>query len=208
MFQCCTRWERVEEEPYLIPVDDEGGDSPMPIDDFEDESVDVTGDEGPDALEQIDIADDNWKSMADELDEFMNADSDSEDVSASDSESVRSTNSIQSDTVTASSKRKRGTESNDEGSESDASVSSISRLQRRKKRTLERVTSLTNVVNADKSSGLPSPETTGPEEEQGDEEGGETFDPQGQGADLNSDYDDGLEAEMMAEFERSGSEEN
>ena len=71
---------------------------------------------------------------------------------------------------------------------------------------MERVTSLNTVVNADKASGLPSPETTGPEEEQGEEDG-KVFDAQGEGADVESDYDDGLEAEMMAEFEKSGSEE-
>lgn len=208
MVQCCTQWEHVDETLYLIELDaaDRGG---SPSQELEDDSFNVTGDEDgedtPESPVQLDMSDDNWKSMADELDEFMNESDDTEDASASDSESARSTASTQSDTKVKR-KRKRGTESNDEGEESDASVNSTSRLQRRKKRTMERVTSLTNVVNADKSSGLPSPETTGPEEEQGEEDG-KVFDPQGQGADLESDNDDGLAAEMMAEFEKSEDEE-
>lgn len=63
---------------------------------------------------------------------------------------------------------------------------------------MERVSSLTNVLTADKSSGLPSPETTGPEEEQGEE--GDVVKPAG--LDLgDEDYDDALEAEMLAQFE-------
>lgn len=80
-----------------------------------------------------------------------------------------------------------------DGDESDASTTSKtgSKLQRRKKRALERVTSLTNVVNATKSphkteSGLPSPETTGPEEEQAN------------GTEDGEDGGSDLEAEMMA----------
>jgi RNA polymerase II subunit A-like phosphatase len=204
MTQCCTQWRHVDETPYRIEMDDadRGG---SPFEELEDDSINVTGDEdGGEPVEspiQLDMSDDQWKSMGDELADFLNDSDGTEDASASDSESVQSTNS------TSKRKRKREAESNDdsEDEESDNSVTSASKLQRRKRRTMERVTSLNTVVNADKSSGLPSPETTGPEEEQGEEDG-KTFDPQGQGADLDSDYDNGLEAEMMAEFERSGSE--
>lgn len=211
MFQCCTRWEHVDEGPYLIEVDaaDRVG---SPIEELEDDSINATGDEAGDEPYEspvnLDMSDDQWKSIGDELQDFLDESDDTEDASASEAESVVSTASTRSDAKASRRKRKRGTESADasEAEESDASVNSTSRLQRRKKRTMERVTSLTNVVNADKSSGLPSPETTGPEEEQGDDDG-KVFDPQGQGADLDSEYDDGLEAEMMAEFERSGSED-
>jgi RNA polymerase II subunit A-like phosphatase len=109
-----------------------------------------------------------------------------------------------------------GTATDESGSEdSDASSTSTSRLQRRKKRTLERVTSLTNVVTADKSSGLPSPETTGPEEDNSlpYEELGEDMEdkivkPEGHDiAEEDHDYDDGLEAEMLAEFEKNDDDE-
>ncbi|KAF2687694.1 hypothetical protein K458DRAFT_331937 [Lentithecium fluviatile CBS 122367] len=205
MFQCCTQWKHVDETPYLIEMDDadRGG---SPFEELEDDSINVSGDEnGLEPIEspvQLDMSDDQWKSMGDELDDFLNESDGTEDASASESESVVSTNS------TSKRKRKRDPESNDnsEDDDSDASINSASKLARRKRRTMERVTSLNTVVNADKSSGLPSPETTGPEEEQGEEDG-KTFDPQGEGADLDSDFDDGLEAEMMAEFEKSGSED-
>lgn len=211
MFQCCTRWERVDETPYTIEVDaaERGG---SPFEELEDDSINVTGDEEGEPYESptnLDMSDDKWQSLGDEFEEFMNESDDTEDASASDSESVRSTASTQSDAKGTKRKRKRKTDSADgsEAEDSDASVNSTSRLQKRKKRTMERVTSLTNVVSADKSSGLPSPETTGPEEGQGEEDD-KVFDPQGQGVDLASDYDDGLEAEMMAEFEKSGGEDD
>jgi RNA polymerase II subunit A-like phosphatase len=208
MTQCCTQWRHVDESPYLIELDeaDRGG---SPFEGLEDDSINVTGDEdGAEPIEspvQLDMSADQWKSMGDELDDFLNDSDGTEDASASDTDSIQSTNSTNSNSKR---KRKRETDSNGESDEeeSDTSVTSASKLQRRKRRTMERVTSLNTVVNADKSSGLPSPETTGPEEEQGEDDG-KTFDPQGQAADIDSDYDDGLEAEMMAEFEKSGSED-
>ena len=204
MFQSCTQWERADEKPYLIALDDADR-SGSPFE--EDDSLNVSGDEdGAEPAESpiaIDMSDDQWKSMGDELDDFLNESDGTEDASASESESGVSTNG------TSKRKRKRETDSvdNSEDEESDTSVNSASKLQRRKRRTMERVTSLNTVVNADKSSGLPSPETTGPEEEQGEDDG-KLFDAQGQGADLDEvDYDDGFEAEMLAEFEKSGSEE-
>ncbi len=70
---------------------------------------------------------------------------------------------------------------------------------------MERVTSLTNVVTAEKSSGLPTPEATGTEEAQGD---GEVKAPEENGVapDLQEDYDDGLEAELLAGFDSDDGE--
>ncbi|CAI6334962.1 unnamed protein product [Periconia digitata] len=212
MFQCCTKWEHVEEEPYLIELDDNDR-TGSPIDGLEDDSLDGSGDEGgedPQQSVQLAMSNDEWDSMRDELQDFLDESSDTDGASASDSESVRSTDSAQSERK-ANKKRKRRTktESNDnsEAEDSDTSVNSTSRLERKKKRTMERVTSLTNVTNAEKSSGLPSPETTGPEEDQVENEG-KVFDPQGGGADLDeSDYDNSLEAMFVAEFEKSASEE-
>jgi RNA polymerase II subunit A-like phosphatase len=65
---------------------------------------------------------------------------------------------------------------------------------------------LTNVVIADKSSGLPSPETTGPEEGQGDDEE-KVSGTNGVAPDLQEDYDDGLEAELLAGFGDSDDED-
>jgi RNA polymerase II subunit A-like phosphatase len=211
MLQCCTRWEHVDETPYLIDIDpaERGG---SPFEDLEDTDIGVTGDE--DGVEdedlQLDMSADKWASLDDEFQDFMNESEESEDNSGSDSESIQSDVSVQTDKSQNKKKRKRkttsGTESGSEADDSDASVNSSSRLQRRKKRTLDRVSSLTNVVSADKSSGLPSPETTGPEEEQGEDELAKDPEPAGLAAE-NSDEDDGLEAEMLAEFERSASED-
>jgi RNA polymerase II subunit A-like phosphatase len=210
MFQCCTRWEHVDEGPYLIEMGDADRDGSPMEDGLEDGSF--TGDESVDGVEspKFEMSDDMWSSLNNELDDFLNESDDTDGASASDSDSVRSTDSGRSEGKTKK-KRKRGSgvESNDgsEADDSDASVKSASsKLQRKKKRTMERVTSLTAVENAERTSGLPSPETTGPEEEQGDEEG-KTFDPQGEGPDLDSDFDDGLEAAMMDEFEKSGNED-
>ncbi|KAH6839766.1 hypothetical protein CC77DRAFT_480360 [Alternaria alternata] len=225
MFQCCTRWEHVDETPYIIETEAAGS----PVADLEDESIDGTGDEAPDDVPHspiVEMSNDDWAQLDDELADFMNA-TDSE-ASESDTDSVRSENSTAS-TGTESrqnggkKKRKRTSTNSTEGSEaendgesdrSDSSVNSTtSRLQRRKKRTMERVTSLTNVVLAEsKSSGLPSPETTGPEEDMGDEandadekiNGVEGVD--GAAPDLQDDYDDGLEAELLAGFGDSDEE--
>jgi RNA polymerase II subunit A-like phosphatase len=148
--------------------------------------------------------------MEDEFQDFMDdlSDDTEGENSNSDSESTRSDVNAQTDPKRQKMKRKRSTASADvSDEESDASVSSTSRLQRRKKRTMERVTSLNNVVIADKSSGLPSPETTGPEEGQGEGDEEKYIEP----VDLavnDSDADDGLEAEMMAQFEMSDDEDD
>lgn len=210
MFQCCTRWEHVDEAPFHIEVDATER-SGSPFEDLEDTDVAVTGDEdGGDEAEddvQLDMSAEKWQSLDNEFQDFMNESDDTDDNSNSDSESVRSDTSVATDGKQSKRKRKRKTTSTDgsEAEESDASVNSTSRLQRRKKRTMERVTSLTNVVTADKSSGLPSPETTGPEEGQGDEDNVLDAAAVAQ-PDLEADYDDGLEEEMLQAFENSASE--
>ncbi|KAF2661728.1 hypothetical protein K491DRAFT_646975 [Lophiostoma macrostomum CBS 122681] len=210
MLQCCARWEHIDETPYTIEVDpaERGG---SPFEELEDTDPGVTGDEdGADGVDEvpIDMSEAKWDDIDDEFQAFMDESDDSEDNASTDSESVRSEASTKSDSKQIKRKRKRTTGSTDvsEAEDSDASTTSTSRLQRRKKRTMERVSSLTNVVTADKSSGLPSPETTGPEEDTGELE--KDPDPAGLAAeDSDPEEDDGLEAEMLAEFERSASEE-
>lgn len=207
MFQCCTRWEHVDEGPYIIELDaaDREGSPLGELDD--DESISATGDEeGEEPAISLDaMTADSWATVDDELADFLN-DSETDGGSDSDAESVRSDNSTSSDAKQPKRKRKRSTTSADitDTEESDSSVTSTSRLQRRKKRTLERVTSLANVVTAEKSSGLPSPETTGPEEDHGGG-GGENDAKTPAGED---DYDDGLEAELLAGFDDSDAEED
>jgi RNA polymerase II subunit A-like phosphatase len=209
MLQCCTRWEHVDETPYSIEIDDadRGGDSPLDDSHDSDDGAVVEEDGGDDAV-QLDMSADKWKSLDDEFQDFMNESDETDDNSNSDSESVRSDTSAQTDSKqpTKRKRKRKGYSTDDSGAEdSDGSVSSTtSRLQRRKKRTMERVTSLTNVVTADKSSGLPSPETTGPEEEQGDDE--DMVKPAGLDI-ADEDYDDGLEAEMLAGFEAASDDD-
>lgn len=198
MLQCCARWEHVDETPYLIEIDaaDRDGSPSDGLSDTDDE------DDVPDVGTKL--SDGEWDNIDKELADFLNDDDETTDDGEynSDTDSVRSDASVQTDTKPNKMKRKRNTDSanNSDAEDSDTSVSSSSRLQRRKKRTMERVSSLTNVVTADKSSGLPSPETPGPEEEMGDE--GNTVQPAGldRGDD---DSDDGLEEDMLKEFERS-----
>lgn len=207
MFQCCTRWEHVDEGPYTIEIDPAEREG-SPFGDLDDESISATGDEADeddDATVRLDaMTADSWASVDDELADFLN-ESETDGGSDSDSESVRSDTSTTSDVKEQKKKRKRTSTNSTDGSdaeESDSSVTSTSRLQRRKKRTLERVTSLTNVVTAEKSSGLPSPETTGPEEGQNEDEE-KASEVNGSAPDLQEDYDDGLEAELLAGFDDS-----
>ncbi|KAF2027246.1 hypothetical protein EK21DRAFT_102679 [Setomelanomma holmii] len=211
MFQCCTMWEHVDEGPYAIDIDpaERGG---SPFGELEDESIGATGDEEPEESAEspveLDLTADTWASVDDELADFLNETDTDEDNNASDSDSVRSDNSTASDAKQNKKKRKRSTNSTDvsEAEESDSNVASVSKLQRRKKRTMERVTSLTNVVTADKSSGLPSPETTGPEEGQGDDEDKKGPETNGVAPDLQDDNDEALEAELLAGFGDSDDE--
>lgn len=207
MFQCCSRWERVDETPYIIEVDRaERGGSPI-----EDDSINVSGEEETDALAEspvtLNLTADNWDSMDNEFGEFMNSD-DTDGEHASESDSERSDDSTASTPSRTQKKRKRpngNTTDGSEADESDSSVASTSRLQRRKKRTMERVTSLTNVVTAEKSSGLPTPEATGTEALPANDvkEGPED---NGVAPDLQEDNDDALEAELLAGFDSSDGE--
>ncbi|KAH7091031.1 hypothetical protein FB567DRAFT_625630 [Paraphoma chrysanthemicola] len=210
MFQCCTRWEHVDETSYIIPIDaaERGG---SPFGELEDESIGATGDEEAEERAEspveLDLTADTWASVDDELADFLNETDTDEDNNESDSDSVRSDTSTAEEAKHNKRKRKRSTKSADvsEAEESDGSATSVSKLQRRKKRTMERVTSLTNVVTADKSSGLPSPETTGPEEDQGDEEE-KALPTNGVAPDMQDDNDDALEAELLAGFGDSDEE--
>ncbi|KAF2743904.1 hypothetical protein M011DRAFT_471030 [Sporormia fimetaria CBS 119925] len=210
MLQCCTRWERVDEEPYLIEMDsDDRGASPA--DDLDDSDIGVVPDEvigQPTTRVSIDMTADQWENIDAELEEFMNETDDTD--AESDAESLASDASTPSNGTPKKKRKRLNPENPDESGtdDSDASVSSTSRLQKRRKRTMGRVSSLTNMVVAEKSSGLPSPETTGPEEETMEEGGEDVVKPLGVDIDLDDgDYDDGLEAEMLAQFEAAASDD-
>jgi RNA polymerase II subunit A-like phosphatase len=232
MFQSCSRWERVDETPYLIEIDPaERGTSPL-----EDDSLNASDEDDADDLADdpitLNLTADSWNSVDDELAEFMQGDDDedSEHPSESDgersdserseggrSEGGRSDDSTASTSSKGQKKRKRSSNSNgsttdgSEADESDTSVTNTSRLQRRKKRTMERVTPLTTVLTAEKSSGLPTPEATGPEATGPDalpvEKAKAGPEDNGVAPDLAEDGDAALEAELIAGFENSDDEE-
>lgn len=145
---------------------------------------------------------DDWADIDRELEEFIASGSDMD----SGTEDELGDESDASLTATPDSrKRKRNISSTNDsdGEDSDASITansgttgnfSGSKLQRRKKQALDRNTSLSNVSLAatakDSSSGLPSPDATGPEEHEADDG-----------------FEDDLEAAMLAEMERVGDSE-
>ncbi|TKA50580.1 hypothetical protein B0A49_12118 [Cryomyces minteri] len=145
----------------------------------------------------------DWQGMNDELAEFMGSEADSDSDSESDGDSVKSNTSNQTtESIPRRKKRKRDGESAEsiEAEDSDTSTSSLkgSRLQKRKKRAIDRTTSLTNMATTDKSSSLPSPDTTGADDDEEREDGGATTD----------DDDAALEAELEAAFEEASDEED
>jgi RNA polymerase II subunit A-like phosphatase len=214
-----SRWRRVDERPHLIEVErddhttqdslafeeledgvvlseseDTGGEEGVSIlpDDFEDEGADVAGQE--EERSPIDCTDEQWMAMNDELQDFLDEDDTEDDNISVASEDLRDMPAEERQEYLKSRKRKRE-ETDSAGAsdaeDSDASVNGLTRLQRKKKRALERTTGLTNVAMAEKSSGLPSPDTTGPEEEEAQEE-----------------EDDELEAAILAGFEDDGENED
>ena len=105
----------------------------------------------------------DWDTFDADLEAWMEEDTDTEAEDGSESDvSNQSTSSRRR-------KRKRAISSVDgsDAEENDGGTSGdvVSDLQQRKKRALERSTGLANVTTADQSSGLPSPDTTGPEED-------------------------------------------
>ena len=161
----------------------EDGAATLP-DDVEDEGEefdedDVNADDKPPALNENWSAED-WSAMHAEVDAFLDESSDNndDDDEAGQSDASNQSNRSGRSKRSSSSPRKRKREPTESADASDAEMTDASvngdgsELQKRKKRALERTTGLANVavVVADKSSGLPSPDTTGPEEENQDDD--------------------------------------
>lgn len=221
-----SRWERVDETPYLINIhredkstqpelfsdgrslDDSSGDeseghsshddADMP-DDFEDGQSPIEG------LKDVD-----WSGVDAELEEFMASGSES------DSESVASSMSLQSNPTrppsnptpntstdtsdrsqqsTVSIRRKRKLASKDgEDTDEESNISKKQRLARNRTTGLKTV----KTPNSASGSSLPTPEKTAAED------GDETLQTDTQ----DEEFDNDLEAEMMAEFEKGGWEDS
>ncbi|KFY21951.1 hypothetical protein V493_06964 [Pseudogymnoascus sp. VKM F-4281 (FW-2241)] len=198
-----SRWEKVDETPYLINIhrEDKSAQSELFLDgqNLDDSSGDESegdshsshGDENADMPDDFDdgqspiegLKDVDWSGVDAELEEFMASGSES------DSESVASNTSDRSQQSTVSIRRKRKLASKD-GDETDEE-SNISKKQRLAR---NRTTGLKTVKTPNSASGssLPTPEKTAAED--GDE--AHQTDTQ------DEEFDNDLEAEMMAEFER------
>jgi RNA polymerase II subunit A-like phosphatase len=222
LLECFTQWKAVPEGPHSIDVEREEHDfhDSLPFEELEEESMLTPSEEegADDAVlpSEIEEADDepkspvldllggvNWDDMEDEMKDFYDSEDDTEaddddegmesDASGKSGRSSRSTSSRKL-------KRKRTTESiNGDYEEAGESTSA---LQKRRKMAAERTTGLANVETLENPSGLPSPDTTGPEEDAADKikavaNGG------GQEAEESDDDDDDEFAQaMMAELDR------
>jgi RNA polymerase II subunit A-like phosphatase len=213
LLQCFTRWAHADEGPHKILVEgeDHGPHDSLPFDDLEEGAIltpsedggedSVLPDENEPLLSPIGRNDVEWGTLDEEFDSFF-GDLDEEDTEGdeTDKESGAESDASTHSTSSRRGKRKRRTRSVDGTEDSDGTSNGQlgSELQKRKKRALERTTGLANVSSADNPSGLPSPDTTGPEEDAGEK--------QHVNGDNTDDLDDDFEREMMAEFERQSNE--
>ncbi|KAF2101736.1 hypothetical protein NA57DRAFT_34311 [Rhizodiscina lignyota] len=216
LLEAFSTWQKPDEEPYKIEVepeengaadssilgalaDDENGQILSGEDDITGTNQEPDFDQGVSPTDNVD-----WGDVDDELKEFLG--SDSEDEQSDDSHA--SDASGRSRASRTNRKRKRGDlsaeNSENESADESATLSGQgSKLQRRKKQAMERVTSLTNMSTAT-DGGLPSPDTTGPEEAQrnGEDEG------EGEAEDEDEDWGSEAEAEFEAEFAKEEAEED
>jgi RNA polymerase II subunit A C-terminal domain phosphatase len=174
LFECFSRWTRVDEDQYIIPVEEDNrpiialptADRPEVILHLsDDEERGGMGDEDENELPESPIEemleDFNWDDFDDEINEML----ESEGTQDSDLELDDAPPPLLSE-AEASRKRKLG-----DLDEDAANGAGESRLQLRKKRAFGRTTSLTHVASAaEESGGLPSPETTAVEEGEGDDD--------------------------------------
>jgi RNA polymerase II subunit A-like phosphatase len=214
LLQCFTRWTHADEGPHLILVEreDHGPQDSLPFDDLEDGVILTPSEDGGDdaalpdgnepLLSPIGRNDVEWGSLDEEFENFFgDLDGDDTENDETDRESGGESDASTQSTSSRKGKRKRSTKSVDGTEDSDDTTNGQlgSELQKRKKRALERTTGLANVSSADNPSGLPSPDTTGPEEDAGEKQ-------HANGDKTDDDLDDDFEREMMAEFERQSNE--
>jgi RNA polymerase II subunit A-like phosphatase len=225
LFECFARWVHADEQPYLIEVDDDNRPAEaLPREEFgsafrlsededgvEEETTHIDENEPPvSPIEDIIPGEGDWGDMDAELKEFMGSDTEDSEDDGNNSDASNG-----SQLSTPEKKRKRDL-SDDEGDGEEldgVNGQPDSKLQRRKKRAMERTSSLTQVVvlTAEQSSGLPSPETTGPEEEEGDAESTAKTAQHGPGDSATAledeDDEDAMERAMLAEFAREDDED-
>jgi RNA polymerase II subunit A C-terminal domain phosphatase len=224
LLECFTRWEKVPEDAHSINVEREEHEphDSLPFEELEDGSMLTPSEDEavedvilPSEVEENDnnelkspvmenMENVNWADMEDELADFYDSEDDTE--ADDDDEGMESDASVQSGRSSRSTsrklKRKRTGESVN-GDVEEAGGSATSALQKRRKLAAERTTGLANVETVENPSGLPSPDTTGPEED-----AGELAKANGADADADdTDGDDDFAMAMMAELDRESDAE-
>jgi RNA polymerase II subunit A-like phosphatase len=226
LLECFTRWEAVPEGPHSINVEREEHEphDSLPFEELEDGSrLTPSEDEGaddailPSEVEEVDdepkspvldtLGAVNWADMEDEMADFYDSEDDDTEVDDDDEgmESDASGKSGRSSRSTSSRKLKRKRTTESVNGDYEEAGESTSALQKRRKMAAERTTGLANVETLENPSGLPSPDTTGPEED-----AGEKAKAQANGADgdaEDSDEDDDFAQAMMAELDRDSDAE-
>jgi RNA polymerase II subunit A-like phosphatase len=184
LLECFSRWQHADEGPHTIELArDSGQQDSLPFDEFEEGITLTPSEDGAESGDlPFDLEDEpplsptfelgklKWDDVDDEVNEFLGSDVESDfDEEGSESDASNGSNRSAKSTTR---KRKRAPSSvNGDGEpgaeESDRSASGEpgSELQKRRKKAHERLTGLANVTVPDQSSGLPSPETTGPDDE-------------------------------------------
>lgn len=160
LLECFSRWLRIDEDDYLIPVEDdhrrasslpvENGDDNISLSDADErpshivvEEVLPDDDEVPDPESPIEalVGNIEWNDFDKELDEFMGSD----DTETEDSEAEESDSSSQKSKPASQNGTSQKRKSSALGEEEETAGS---RLEMRKKRAFGRTTSLTVVESA------------------------------------------------------------
>lgn len=228
LLECFVQWIAAPEDPHAIKVESDEHDphGSLPFEELEEASILTPSEDGdaddailPSEVEEADeepnspvldiLENVEWGDLEDEMKDFYDSEDETEadddddghdegmesDVSGKSGRSSRSTSSRKA-------KRKRMTESiNGDYEEAGESTSA---LQKRRKMAAERTTGLANVETLENPSGLPSPDTTGPEEDAAEK----VRSVSNGAADEVGDDDDDFEQAMMAEFEKDSDDED
>ncbi|TID21976.1 BRCT domain-containing protein [Venturia nashicola] len=246
LLECFVQWVAAPEGPHAIQVESDEHDphDSLPFEELEEASMLTPSEDGgaddavlPSEVEEADeepnspvldiLENVEWGDLEDEMKDFY----DSEDETEADDtdeghdegmESDASGESGRSSRSTSSRKAKRKRRTELVNGDYEEAGESTSALQKRRKMAAERTTGLANVETLENPSGLPSPDTTGPEEDAGEKGKGVLNGVEGvsNGAEGVSngaegevrDDDDGFEqemmAEMMAEFDKDSDAED
>ncbi|RDI77527.1 hypothetical protein Vi05172_g12490 [Venturia inaequalis] len=229
LLECFVQWVAAPEGPHAIKVESDEHDShdSLPFEELEEASMLTPSEDGvaddailPSEVEEADeepnspvldiLENVEWGDLEDEMKDFY----DSEDETEADDDDEGNDEGMESDASGKSGRSSRSTSSRKSKRKRTESINgdyeevgeSTSALQKRRKMAAERTTGLANVETLDNPSGLPSPDTTGPEEEAGEKTNAVSNGAEGEVGD--DDDDDDFEQAMMAEFDKDSDAED